>query len=166
MRLFWIQLFQNLKRSYDNAIFSNEKESCKEKFTCDGVLGFLFFQVQEVENSLLQIHSVVNGAKIFNTYDFGDENRLYQTKQWYQSMASEIIIDFIAEDKSSNFTLDVECRNIELLHNQDALVYFQRKSKNSQFLSEIFKIQSKQDFFVFFFESMWHILNSVVWFEY
>ena len=154
-RLFWIQLFQNFKRSYDNAIFSSKKESCKEKFTCDGVLGFLFFQVQEVENSLLQIHSVVNGAKIFNTYNFGDKNRLYQTKQWYQSMASEIIIDFRAEDESSNFTLNVECRNIELLHNQDALVYFQRKSKNSQFFSGILKFN--QIFSVYCFESMWRI---------
>jgi len=43
-------------------------------------------------------------------------------------MTSKIIIDYTAFDKSSNYTLQVECRNIELLHNQDALVYFQRKS--------------------------------------
>ena len=86
-----------------------------------------------MKNSLLQIHSIVNGVNIAKTYEFGDKNRLHETQQWYQSMASEIIIDFKGENKASIFTLNVECRNIELLHNQDALVYFQRKSKNSQF---------------------------------
>ena len=108
-------------------------------------MGFLFFQVQEVKYSLLQIHSIVNGANIANTYDFGDENRLHETKQWYQSMASEIIIDFKAENQSSTFILNVECRNIELLHNQDALVYFQRKSKISQFLARLLNSRTNQN---------------------
>ena len=119
--------FQNFKRSFDNAIFSNEGSSCKETFSCNGVLGYLYFRVNELTESLLQIHAIVAGANLIETYDFGDTNSTYLTKKWYQSTASEIIIDYSASNKSSKYSLEVECRNIELLHNQDALVYFQRK---------------------------------------
>ena len=158
-----------LKRSYENAVFSNQGASCKEKFTCDGVLSILFFRVGQVNRSQLKIHTIVAGANLIETYEFrskdyflikeaglgGAANNTYQFGQWYQSKASEVIIDFrwgvrtdyywtqfecsnlhgsirhllySAIDILSNYTLEVECRNIELLHNQDALVYFQRKS--------------------------------------
>ena len=119
--------FQNFKRSFDNAIFSNEGSSCKETFSCNGVLGYLYFRVNELNESVLQIHAIVAGSNLIETYDFGDKNSTYLTKKWYHSTASEIIIDYSAFNKSSKYTLEVECRNIELLHNQDALVYFQRK---------------------------------------
>ena len=119
--------FQNFKRSFDNAMFSNEGSSCKETFSCNGVLGYLYFRVDDLSESLLQIHAIVAGSNLIETYDFGDTNSTYLTKKWYQSTASEIIIDYSAFNKSSKYILEVECRNIELLHNQDALVYFQRK---------------------------------------
>ena len=71
---------------------------------------------------------LVRASLIKDTYEFGNTNSTYQVETWYQSMSSEIIIDYTAFDKLSNYTLQVECRNIELLHNQDALVFFQRKS--------------------------------------
>ena len=118
---------QNFKRSFDNAILSNHGSSCKETFSCNGVFGYLYFRVNELTESLLQIHAIVAGSNLKETYDFGDQNSIYLTKKWYQSTASEIIIDYSAFNKSSKYTLEVECRNIELLHNQDALIYFQRK---------------------------------------
>lgn len=123
----WICSFQNLKRFFDNAIFSNRGSSCKETFSCNGVLGFLYFRVNELTDSLLQIHAIVAGSNLIETYEFGDNNSTLVTKKWYKSTSSEIIIDYTAFNRSSNYSLEVECRNIELLHNQDALVYFQRK---------------------------------------
>ena len=83
-----------------------------------------------MNESLLQIHAIVAGANVIETYEFGSGTS-FKSKEWYQSRASEVIIDYTAFDQSSNYTLEVECRNIELLHNQDALVYFQRKSYNN-----------------------------------
>ena len=123
----WIFSFQNFKRSFENAVFSNQGSSCKETFSCDGVLGFLYFRVNELTDSLLQIHAIVAGSNLIETYVIGDNNSTFVTKKWYKSTSSEIIIDFTAFNRSSNYSLEVECRNIELLHNQDALVYFQRK---------------------------------------
>ena len=86
--------FQNLERSFDNAIFSNGGSSCKETFSCNGVLGYLYFRMKELTDSKLQIHAIVAGANLKETYDFGDKNSIYLTKKWYQSTASEIIIDY------------------------------------------------------------------------
>ena len=93
-------------------------------------MGILFYQVDGVHRSVLKIHAIVAGANIKETYEFGTSNNTYQFGKWYQSASSEIIIDYSAFGEFSNYTLNVECRNIELLHNQDALVYFQRKSYN------------------------------------
>ena len=71
---------------------------------------------------------LVRASSFQDTYEFSTANSTYQVETWYQSISSKIIIDYTAFDKLSNYTLQVECRNIELLHNQDALVYFQRKS--------------------------------------
>ena len=71
---------------------------------------------------------LVRASSIQDTYEFSSANSTYQVETWYQSISSKIIIDYTAFDKLSNYTLQVECRNIELLHNQDALVYFQRES--------------------------------------
>ena len=117
-----------VKRSYQNAVFSNKGASCKETFSCNGVMGILYYRVDEVHRSLLNIHAIVGGSNLKETYDFGTINSTYQLGQWYQSTSSQVIIDYNAFDEFSNYTLNVECRNIELLHNQDALVYFQRKS--------------------------------------
>ena len=73
---------------------------------------------------------LVQASLIQDTYEFSNENSTYQVETWYQSMTSKIIIDYTAFDELSNYSLEVECRNIELLHNQDALVYFQRESLN------------------------------------
>ena len=81
-----------------------------------------------MNESLLQIHAIIAGANVIETYEFGNGRTSYNSKEWYQSRASQVIIDYTAFDQLSNYTLEVECRNIELLHNQDALVYFQRKS--------------------------------------
>ena len=97
-----------LKRSYDNAIFSNQGESCKEKYTCEGILAILYFRVRQVNRSQLKIHAIVAGSNLMETYEFiskdyflfkeassgGATNNTYQFGQWYQSKASEIIIDF------------------------------------------------------------------------
>ena len=91
-------------------------------------MGYLFYRVDEVHRSLLKIHAIVAGSNIKETYELGTTNSTYQIGRWYQSMSSQIIIDYSAFDEFSNYTLNVECRNIELLHNQDALVYFQRES--------------------------------------
>ena len=91
-------------------------------------MGILYYRVDEVHRSLLNIHAIVGGSNLKETYDFGTINSTYQLGQWYQSTSSQVIIDYNAFDEFSNYTLNVECRNIELLHNQDALVYFQRKS--------------------------------------
>ena len=127
----WISSFQNFKRFFDNAIFSNQGSSCKETFSCNGVLGFLYFRVNELTKSTLQIHAIVAGANLIETYDFEDNKSTYLMRKWFKSSSSEIIIDYTAFNQSSNYTLEVECRNIELLHNQDALVYFQRKFYNN-----------------------------------
>ena len=92
------------------------------------MLGYLFYRVDEIYRSLLKIHAIVAGSNIKETYKLGTTNSTYQIGRWYQSMSSQIIIDYSAFDEFSNYTLNVECRNIELLHNQDALVYFQRES--------------------------------------
>ena len=81
--------------------------------------------------STLQIHAIVAGANLIETYDFVDNKSTYLMRKWFKSSSSEIIIDYTAFNQSSNYTLEVECRNIELLHNQDALVYFQRKFYNN-----------------------------------
>lgn len=94
-------------------------------------MGILYYRVDEVHRSLLKIHAIVAGSNIKETYEFGTPNNTYKFGQWYQSTSAQIIIDYSALDESSNYKLNVECRNIELLHNQDALVYFQRKSYNS-----------------------------------
>ena len=83
-----------LKRSYENAIFSNQGESCKEKFTCEGVLAILYFRVRQVNRSQLKIHAIVAGSNLIETYEFSSTNNTYQFGQWHQSKASEIIIDF------------------------------------------------------------------------
>ena len=93
-------------------------------------MGILYYRVDELYRSLLKIHDIVAGTNIKETYEFGTSNNTYQFGQWYQSTSSQIIVDYSAVDELSNYTLNVECRNIELLHNQDALVYFQRKSYN------------------------------------
>ena len=91
-------------------------------------MGILYYRVDEVHRSLLRIHAIVGGTNLKETYEFGTSNNKYQLGKWYQSASSQIIIDYSAIYEFSNYTLNVECRNIELLHNQDALVYFQRKS--------------------------------------
>ena len=173
-----LQNWFNFKSFYDNSIYSNEGNSCRESFSCDGHFGILYFRVGKLTKSLLQIHPIVADANVIgrdahfytcsiirtswwrshfygprlfqryvdtcpsisgrnvlvlpssiqDTYEFSNVDSTYQVERWYQSVSSKIIIDFTAFDKSSNYTLQVECRNIELLHNQDALVYFQRKS--------------------------------------
>ena len=96
-------------------------------------MGILFYRVDELHRSLLKIHAIVGGTNLRETYEFGtsrSSNNTVSTNQlghWYQSSSSQIIIDYTAFSEFSNYTLNVECRNIELLHNQDALVYFQRK---------------------------------------
>ena len=109
-------------------MFSNHGASCKEIFSCVGVFGYLHFRVNELTESVLQIHSIVAGMSLKDTYTFGEQNSTYHTGKWYQSTASEIIINYSALNELSNYTLEIECRNVELLHNQDALVYFQRNS--------------------------------------
>ena len=91
---FLFKLFFNskIKRSFDNAIFSNEGSPCKETFSCNDVLGYLYFRLKELTDSKLRIHAIVAGTNLKETYDFGDST--YLTKKWYQSTASEIIIDY------------------------------------------------------------------------
>ena len=160
MRILLLRNLLSIESFYDNSIYSNEGNSCRESFSCDGHFGILYFRVDQLTKSLLQIHSIVADANVMgkdfqtflpvsssievhdgvylrclvwaslikDTYEFGITNSTYQVETWYQSMSSKIIIDYTAFDKLSNYTLQVECRNIELLHNQDAIVYFQRES--------------------------------------
>ena len=66
MRFLLLRNLLSLKSFYDNSIYSNEGNSCRESFSCDGHFGILYFRVGQLTKSLLQIHSIVADANVID----------------------------------------------------------------------------------------------------
>ena len=105
------------------AVISNSQFTCKQKYVCNGYFPILYWRLKELKESVLRIHSIVAGAKIETSHQFNGDS--FESK-WHQSKSPEILVDFLPSFSSASFSLEVECRNIEILHDYNALILFQR----------------------------------------
>ena len=109
---------------FNNAVIFNNASTCKQFFTCNGYFPILYWRLKDLRQSILKIHSIFAGATIETNHQFTSEN--FKVENWHQSKSPDILIDFISTNSSSSFSLEVECRNIEVLNDFNALVLFQR----------------------------------------